>query len=195
MRLSCRGMRWVGRVVLVASALAAACGALAAEDLAIAAERQGRVVKVLARATLQASPALVWQTLTDYDHLAEFIPGIASSRVIERHGPDTVVEQSGTARLLLFSYPIDVTVETRSQPPHVIEVRLLKGNLRQLEGAYRIEPLADGRLVLHWNGLIEPDLALPPLIGEFLMRANVEEQFTGMVREIERRAAAREASE
>lgn len=180
---------------IVGAALALACGARAAEGVAIAAEREGRAIKVVARATLKAPPALVWQTLTDYDRLAEFIPGIVRSRVIERHGADTVVEQSGTARLLLFSYPIEVTVETRAHPPHVIEVRLLKGNLRQLEGAYRIEPLSDGRLVLHWSGLIEPDLALPPLIGEFLMRASVEEQFRGMVGEIERRAAAHQGTE
>ncbi len=188
-------MRWVGQRALVASALAAACGARAAEDVAIAAERQGRAVRVVARATLKASPALAWQTLTDYDRLADFVPGIVRSRVIARHGENTVVEQSGTARLLLFSYPIEVTVETHAQPPHAIEVRLLNGNLRRLEGAYRIEPLADGRLVLRWSGLIEPDLALPPLIGEFLMRASVEEQFNGMVGEIERRAAAHRETE
>jgi hypothetical protein len=32
---------------------------------------------------------------------------------------------------------------------------------------------------------------LPPLIGELLVRANIEDQFLGMVREIERRAAER----
>ena len=38
---------------------------------------------------------------------------------------------------------------------------------------------------------------MPPLIGELLMRSNIEDQFRGMVREIERRdsAAARAGGE
>jgi hypothetical protein len=32
---------------------------------------------------------------------------------------------------------------------------------------------------------------MPPLIGEMLMRSSIEDQFRGMVREIERREALR----
>jgi hypothetical protein len=48
--------------------------------------------------------------------------------------------------------------------------------------------------VLTWSGLIEPERPLPPLIGELVMRANVTDQFRGMVEEIERRQARREAA-
>lgn len=172
---------------------AAAGGACAAEDISIEAERHGPAVHVTARATLRAPHDLVWKTLTDYDRLREFIPGIHSSRLIEQRGPAAIVEQSGEARLLLFTYPIEVTVQTIQRSPNAIDVHLLKGNLKQLSGGYRIEPLPGGRLVLRWSGVIEPEAALPPLIGEYLMRANVEDQFLGMVREIERRAREAEA--
>ena len=52
---------------------------------------------------------LVWQTLTDYGRLAEFIPGMRSSRVVERHGAVAVVEQAGEAGFLFFTFPIEVT--------------------------------------------------------------------------------------
>ena len=170
-----------------------ATGAGAAEDLSVEAVRRGAAVEVRARATLDASHAVVWDTLTDYNRLSEFIPGMQKSRIIEWRGSEAIVEQLGEAKFLFFSFPIDVTVGSTSQPPDQIRVRVLKGNLKRLEGGYRIEHTPAGRVVLHWDGLIEPDAILPPLLGEAVMRANIEDQFTGMVNEIERREAARRA--
>ncbi len=145
-----------------------------------------------AQATLKAPHALIWATLTDYDHLAGFIPGMTASRVIERRsGGLIIVEQTGAVGLLFFSYPIAVTVESREEPPAFIGIRALKGNLKQLEGAYRIEKVAgkDDEFVLRWSGLIEPSVAVPFFISVPLMRSNISHQFHGMVSEIERRAA------
>jgi ribosome-associated toxin RatA of RatAB toxin-antitoxin module len=178
------------RVWLVALALLP-LAAWSADDLTVEAYRRGAAVEVVARATLNATHELVWRTLTDYDGLSSFIPGIQRSRVIERRGSEAVVEQVGEARFLFFRFPIDVTLSSIEKPPAAIEVHLLKGNLRQLDGAYRIELGArPGTLVLHWRGLIQPETALPPLFGEVIMRARIEDQFAGMVREIERRRDA-----
>jgi ribosome-associated toxin RatA of RatAB toxin-antitoxin module len=163
----------------------------AATDVSVRAERRESAVHVVARATLEAPLELVWKTLTDYDHLAEFIPGIATSRLLGYRGPAAIVEQHGAARFLFLSFPIDVTVESVEHPRSRIEVHVLKGNLKRLDGGYRIERLPSGALVLHWSGLIEPGVPLPPLIGELALRAQVERQFAGMVREIERRESAR----
>lgn len=165
-----------------------AAGAAAAEDLSIETARRDDAVEVHARALVDADYATVWATLTDYDHLGDFIPGMKRSRVVERRGPAAVIEQHGAVHFLFFSFPVDVTIESTVRPPDAIDVRLLKGNLRRLEGGYRVRQLAPGRFELRWNGLVEPD-TLPPLLGELVMRANLRDQFTGMVREIARRAA------
>jgi ribosome-associated toxin RatA of RatAB toxin-antitoxin module len=176
----------------VAVAFQYAGAAPAADDLTVEAYRRGPAVEVVARATLRASHELVWRTLTDYDRLATFIPGLLKSRVIERRGPAAIVEQFGEVRFLIFSFPIEVTLASVEKPPDEIEVHALKGTLKQLEGGYRIERGRDpGALVLHWRGLIQPAVTLPPLLGEVVMRANIEDQFAGMVREIERREAER----
>ena len=182
-------MRALTLRILAAVLLLAASCARAAEDFSVETVRRGPAVEVNCRATLSAPRELIWQTLTDYDHLAEFIPGMLKSRVIETRGPVFVVEQSGEARFLLFSFPIEATLATTERPPYAIDVQVLKGNLKRLDGGYRIEPLQDGRSVLRWSGLIEPDAPMPPLIGELLMRASISDQFQGMVREIERRDA------
>lgn len=63
-----------------------------------------------------------------------------------------------------------------------------------MDGAYRIVPQAGGRSLLSWVGIVEAE-AMPPLIGELLMRSIIEDQFRGMVQEIERREVVRRERE
>ncbi|MDH5579750.1 MAG: hypothetical protein OEZ09_14975, partial [Betaproteobacteria bacterium] len=82
----------------------------------------------------------------------------------------------------------EVTVLATARPPYALDVRLLTGNLKRLDGGYRVEEMQGGKIALRWIGVVEPE-SLPPLLGELVMRANFKSQFAGMVREIERREA------
>lgn len=185
---------WQRASALVAGIVVLACAGVApAADVTVTTVKRGGAVDVTARATLQAPLEIIWQTLTDYNHLPDFIPGISSSHLIEYRGTAAIVEQTGEAGFLFFKFPIDVVVESLELAPYLIEIRVLKGNLKQLSGRYLIEMGArpqDGAS-LSWIGTIEPEVPLPPLIGEMVLRGNVSDQFHGMVREIERRQAIR----
>lgn len=175
-------------------ALGCAGAVRSAEDVSVGATRRDEALEVVCRALVEAPLEVVWQTLTDYGRLAEFIPGMRRSRIVERRGAVAVVEQTGDAGFLFFRFPIEVTIESTERPPHALEARMLKGNLKRLEGAYRIEPQAGGKILLTWTGTIEA-LSMPPLLGELVMRSNIEDQFRGMVQEIDRREALRRARE
>jgi carbon monoxide dehydrogenase subunit G len=191
----------ISSVALALLVAAHAPRAAAAEDLAVEAERKGDSIEIRAHATVAATPALIWEVLTDYEHLPRFIPGIAKSVVRQRQGNRVIVEQSGEARFLFFSFPIDIRLEVTEGPPQWIVSRAVGGNLRRMSGRYDIRQetapagasAAEGAprsSSLRYQGAIEPDFGLPPLVGVAAMRGMVQEQFTAMVAEIERRAAA-----
>lgn len=162
-----------------------------ASESSVRTERKGPLVEVRAEAVVRAVLPTVWATLTDYERLPEFIPGLRTSRVIARRGNTVTVQQSGVASLLFLEMPIEVTVESTETPPR-LAVRRIAGTVRQLQGSYEVEPLSGGRSVrLRWTGGIEPDMELPPLIGEAIVRLSIREQFEGMVAEIERREVLR----
>jgi carbon monoxide dehydrogenase subunit G len=166
--------------------------AMAAAVVDVKTTRAGDLVEVRAYASIAAPLEVVWGTLTDYERLPEFIPGLKKSKVIARKGSTATVEQSGEARFMFMTVPIDVTLESTESPPNNIEVRRVSGTLRHLQGRYETEVSADGAQVhLRWIGSVEPENGLPPLVGEALMRRSIRQQFVGMVREIERREAAR----
>ena len=176
--------------------LLAAATVHAAEDLSVEAARKGAFVEVKARATIDAPLGVIWAVLTDYEKLPDFVPGLKKSRVASRNGTTVVVEQSGEARFLMFSFPVDVVLEAVEKPQSSIRVRSLSGTLRYLEGGYDVEAEPDsGKFILRWVGTIAPDVSLPPLFGEVVMRMSIEDQFIGMVREIDRREALRRAGD
>jgi ribosome-associated toxin RatA of RatAB toxin-antitoxin module len=187
--------RWLAKCLVGCFLSAWALAALAASVVDVQTTRQGDLVDVQAKAVIKAPLELVWATLTDYERLPEFIPGLKKSRIIARNGATTTVEQTGVAQFLFLTVPIEVTVESTEKAPHTIEVRRIAGTLRQLQGRYETEALPDqGAVQLRWVGSIEPENRLPPLVGESMIRHSIQSQFTGMVREIERREAARKRS-
>ena len=180
------------RLTCIAAGLGTAIAAAAATDLEVEATRRGGLIEVRAKATIAAPLSVVWGTLTDYERLPDFIPGLKKSRVISRIGSTVTVEQVGEARFMFLSVPIDVTLESTERPPN-IEVRRTAGSVRYLQGRYETSAASEpGHIRLRWVGAIAPETELPPLIGEALMRMSIEEQFGGMVNEIERREALRQ---
>jgi hypothetical protein len=180
-------------MALMAALLLAQGGAAsAAEGLVVVAEAQGSAVSVDIRATVTAPHAVVWSTLTDYGHLSEFIPGMQSSKITERRGQTAIVEQRGEAGFLIFSYGIDVVVASTEHHPDSIEIRVLKGNLKRLDGRYQVERgEKEGTWTVRWVGLIEPSLSLPQFLNVRLIRGSLVDQFRGLIDEIERRDVVR----
>jgi ribosome-associated toxin RatA of RatAB toxin-antitoxin module len=172
-------------------ALGMQCAAVAAE-VEIKTSHIGDLVSVRAQATITAPMEVVWGTLTDYERLPEFIPGLKKSKVIARSGATATVQQSGEAWFFLTRVAIEVTLESTEVPPN-IEVRRTAGTIKQLQGRYETQ-LLEGtptKVQLRWIGNVEPENGLPPLVGEALMRRSIRQQFAGMVAEIERREGVR----
>jgi len=181
-------IRFILALIAPAPLLLAAGVAAAAEGMVVVAEARGSAVSVDIRATVSAPHAVIWSTLTDYGHLAEFIPGMQSSKITERRGSTAIVEQHGEAGFLVFSYGIDVVVASTEHHPDTIEIRVLKGNLKRLDGRYQVERgEKEGTWTVRWVGLIEPSIPLPQFLNVRLIRGSLVDQFRGMIDEIERR--------
>jgi carbon monoxide dehydrogenase subunit G len=180
-----------GAAVLMAACIAAAQGvpsAAAAQDLHLETSRDGEFVTIAASADLPANIPVAWEVLSDYNHLAQFIPDISSSRVVSRDGDKVVVEQKGAVGFIFYRQPVDVTLSVLEEPPRRITARAISGNIRELETRYELQPEGAG-LKLVYTGRFIPDFAVPPLIGMPLMRRIIERRFRAMVEEILRRDA------
>ena len=85
--LSCawRHLRWM--LGLLPGLLLPLAHGQDASRVEVQAERNGALIDVRAQAIVHAPLSIVWATLTDYERLPEFIPGLETSRVLARDGP------------------------------------------------------------------------------------------------------------
>lgn len=192
---------------LAAGLRVAACALLAAtaasaQDARIDVRRDGPTFYVLASADIAADPRVVWDTLTDYERLAEFLPDVERSRVLARDGPRLTVEHRGAFRMLLFERPVRLRLAVEHEPYARIVARSAPGlvggesqTLRAFYGRYVLTVVGGGstRVRLDYDAQFELAEPLPPVIGPMfgtaLVRGTMREHFEAMLREIRRRQA------
>jgi ribosome-associated toxin RatA of RatAB toxin-antitoxin module len=156
-----------------------------AADISVHTTRHVDTFEVEAVADIEADVADAWQVLTDYDRLAQFIPGMQESRVVSRNGSSVVVEQRGEARMLFFTLPMQVRLAIEEHPYDWIASRAISGNFKDVQGEYHLEALG-AKVRLRYAGRFTPDFGIPPLIGTLLVRKTVARRFAAMVGEIEK---------
>jgi hypothetical protein len=180
-----------GHAALLAVALLVAHGTHAASaEIVVEARREGDAYVITARGDLDADAGVAWRVLTEYDRYPTFVPDLHSSRTVSRGVDGAVVEQRGELRFLWVRIPLDVRYEIRERPPSIVESRATSGSFRAMTGRYELLQNG-GTLRVAYTGRLVPDFSMPPLIGTFAVRRNVERQFTAMIGEIERQSAAR----
>ncbi len=91
-------------------------------------------------ALVMYSPAEMFALVTDIDAYADFLPWCSQSRVLER-GQD---EMKGMIEIKKGSLHKAFTTHNRHQKDKMIEIRLLDGPFKHLEGFWRFESLGDG---------------------------------------------------
>jgi ribosome-associated toxin RatA of RatAB toxin-antitoxin module len=182
--------RAAGLLALGTALMLAAAPALA-QRVEIETHRRNETITVEVSAEMAVDPGTVWSVITDYDHLARFIPYMRSSRVLQRDADHVIVEQTGELAFLFFRQPVDVMLEVVESPPARVAARAIGGNLRALEGRYTIESLPSGYTRLSYSGRLVPDFDVPPVIGRIALQSVMSRQFDAMVREIVRRDAER----
>lgn len=167
---------------------------------------------------LAADVAVVWGTITDYDQLPRFVPGIESSRVLARRpdgaGERLTIEQSGVLRFWFFAQPVRVRLDVHHDPQRAVDARMIppvaqahgtygeanasRGDdgsdaLRAFEGHYRLTRLAPLRMRLVYDARLVPQFDAAWLGGLALRRTAVA-QFDALLAEVARRQGCQQGA-
>jgi len=144
-------------------------------------------VKVEATQLLQTDARTLWETLTDYNRLATFIPDMISSRVISAPGAPKRVEQIADAGIFAFVMPDQVVLAMEETPNTTIRFRAVTGKLVSMSGEWRI--VGDkAPVTLTYRAHIIPLSPIPPLGSGYFVEDEVRTRFEAVGREAERRA-------
>ncbi len=103
-------------------------------DVKVDVRRSGRRFDAEAVLDLAADAQTVWDTITDYDEMSSFMPGIHACRVIERETLTKAterleVEQHGEFRFLLFAQAMTVRLNIEHRLLRVAEAKAVSFDL------------------------------------------------------------------
>jgi ribosome-associated toxin RatA of RatAB toxin-antitoxin module len=146
-----------------------------------------KAYQITSSGTVAATPAAVWRILTDYNHLADYLPNLKSARVVSRNGDTVILEQMGTARFLFFSQPIRLLVQVQERAPDQIDISLIDGDMKVYRASWKLSPLAGAtgtRVDYHAN--IVPKFDVPGLVGTSVVRKDVAKMMAAVLLRLDR---------
>ena len=135
-------------------------------------------------------PAVALVVLTDFDHMADFMPNLSSSRVLARVGDVYRVEQAGKVDLGPFSFHFSSERRIEVFPEGRIVARALSGSTRYMHSDLNLQPSGDGGVRIDYQIEMLPETWMPSGIGVAFMRHQLAEQFNALGREMLRRNQA-----
>ena len=114
-------------------------------------ERLPQGVRRLAVQLRTAIPvSVLWEVLTDYDHLDRFIPNLSTSELVQRDGQTVRVLQVGSQQLLGLRFSAQVLLELQEVlPDGLLRFRMVKGDFRRFEGSWQMRELPEGSSLLY----------------------------------------------
>ncbi len=181
------------------------------DDVKVDVRRSGRRFEAEAVLDLAADTQTVWDTITDYDALSSFMPGIHACRVIERRTltkvvEHLVVEQHGEFRFLLFAQAMTVRLNIEHRLLRVAEAKAVSFDLGLFkrraidvfEGRYELTPQVGRcgapRTHLRYTAVIGLHLPPPPAVGSMAVRKNLSTQLEAVAQEVGRRSGRTEST-
>jgi hypothetical protein len=158
------------------------------QDIVVHVQKDGQDIAVEVDCPVDAPWQVVWEVLTDYDHMAQFITNLEHSGVTSRAGNVLQVHQNGKASRGFLTLTFDNVREIELVPKREIRSRLISGDLKASSFITRIVEIA-GRIHIVNSGNYTPNIWVPPVLGPALIEGETQGQFGEIRREIMRRSA------
>ena len=165
-----------------------------ARDIVVHVKRNGATIIVDVEMAVKASPLAAWDVLTDYDHMAQFVANVHSSKITDRKGNTLVVTQKSSTAFGLLKFAFDNVREVELIPHSEIHSKLISGDMKASAFTTRIVSDGSGVTRVLNHGEFVPTMWVPPVIGTAFLEAETRRQFHELRNEIVRRTRAPKAA-
>jgi ribosome-associated toxin RatA of RatAB toxin-antitoxin module len=136
----------------------------------------GRQRQISARIHLAYGIESIWQVLTDYDALADFIPNLVRSQRLEHPNGGIRLEQVGQQKALMLDFSARVVLDMEEAFPQTIRFEMVEGDFKEFSGAWSLEPLANHgapETRLSYTVRVWPKLTMPVIAIERRIRSDL----------------------
>ena len=157
-------------------------------DIDVRASKDGEFVVVDVDMAVTATQDEVWNVLTDYDHMADFVANLEASSIIARSGNTVDVMQKGTAHYGLLSFPFQSVRRVVLMPRREIHSKITSG---EMTGSEIVTRITEGGMTTQVSvrSRYLPTIWIPPVIGTSVIASETRKQWFTLREEVLRRRA------
>lgn len=130
---------------------------------------EGQQRRIFAFTDMPFTTEQVWQILTDYDNLSNFIPNLSHSQRLSHPEGGIRLEQIGSQCFLNIKFCARVVLDMVEAFPCELRFSMVEGDFRQFEGRWTLERMAEtqGEMMrLGYDLVIRPPRAMPVTLIE-----------------------------
>nr|CAB3497540.1 unnamed protein product [Digitaria exilis] len=136
-------------------------------------EREGAHRCVFASITVKAPVREVWNILTAYENLPEFVPNLAISRIVLRDNNKVRIMQEGCKGLLYMVLHARVVMDLREKLEQEISFEQVEGDFYSFKGKWRFEQLGDQHTLLKY--MVETKMHKDTFLSESILEEVIYE--------------------
>jgi hypothetical protein len=157
--------------------------------------REGGVFRLQAGFEVDAPQDIVWAVLTDYDGMTKFLSSLKKSRVVRKTSQGVLIEQEGSARLLVFSRTIKLRLDVAEHAPSLVQFHDVGGGeFDEYDGSWTLAPTPHGTSVAYQLFAEMKPSMVPRAVARKVLEKSVRRQLEELSAEMVKRAkAARKA--
>ena len=158
-------------------------------DINIKIQNDGQKIVVDAYYYVPTNPRLVWATLTDFNNIANFTKGVASSKITRRKGNTLRVAQTSEIRFSGVSFNFESIIEVHLVPFKGFSTRMISGNMSKMHEVTRIDSDGD-QTRIYYHADIVPNMWILKYIGHSFIADEAKNRLQQVRKEIIRRKKA-----
>jgi hypothetical protein len=152
--------------------------------LEVRADAAGASGRVRAAEEVDATPERVFAVMTDCALAPRMAPSLKSCRILARDPAGRWDVREHVSRPMLFFPSLRSVFRSDYDPPHGFTYRRTGGDLRVLEGDWRLAPLDGGRRTrIVYEGRAALPFAAPHALARMILRQQVSQALAGLRRE------------
>ncbi|MBD2136580.1 SRPBCC family protein [Anabaena sp. FACHB-1237] len=133
--------------------------------------------QIIAKIKIPHPMEKVWQILTDYESLPDFIPNLAQSRLLDHPDGGIRLEQVGSEKLLNFKFCARVVLDLQELFPQLIKFNMVEGDFKSFTGNWCLEPYCtndEQGTTLCYTIQLLPKLSMPISIIERRLKKDLQ---------------------
>ena len=125
---------------------------------------------------IHSAPETIWAVITNYNNLADTMPKVKESRVVEENGNVKIIDQTSKTGVLFIKIKFSTRMAITETFPSTLSFNLVSGDFETFSGKWNLTPHEEENgTFLSWSAKIKPDFSAPGFIIDAVQKRDLRQ--------------------